>query len=91
MLNSLFVLADVLGTLPGSFDVASFTVVPTHSTNPLMTPEEPSTLALAIIGSGLIAAYAIIGRLRRSQRHAATISKFPSRPIHSDRSKRGAA
>jgi hypothetical protein len=91
MLNSLFVLADVLGNLPGSFDVASFTIVPTQSTNPLMTPEEPSTLALAIVGAGLIAAYAIIGRLRRSQSQGATITKIPSRPIHSDRSKRGAA
>jgi hypothetical protein len=91
MLNSLIVLAAVMGTDTSSVDLARLTVAPTHAISPFMTPEEPSTLALAVIGGGLIAAYAVVGRLRRSQQPAAVITKIPSRPIHSDRGKRGAA
>ena len=56
-----------------------------------MTPEEPSTLARAVIGGGLIAAYAVVGRWRRSRQTPAVITKIPSRPIHTDRRQRGAA
>ncbi len=91
MLNSLFVLAEVMGTDTSSVNLARLTVIPTHAVSPFMTPEEPSTLALAVIGGGLIAAYAMVGRWRRSRQPAAVITKIPSRPIHTDRHKRGAA
>jgi hypothetical protein len=91
MLNSLIMLADVMGTDSSSVNLAQLTVVPTHAANSFMTPEEPSTLALAVIGGGLIAAYGIVGRWRRSRQPAAVITKIPSRPIQTDRRKRGAA
>ncbi len=91
MLNSLIVLATVMGTDTTSVDLARLTVTPAHAVSPFMMPEEPSTLALAVVGGGLIAAYAIVGRWRRSQRRAAVITKIPSTSIHADRHKRGAA
>jgi hypothetical protein len=91
MLNSLIVLAEVMGADTSSVDLAHLTVAPAHAVSAFMAPEEPSTLALAVIGGGLIAAYAIVGRWRRSRQPGAIISKISNRPIHTDRNKRGAA
>ncbi|HEX3598954.1 MAG TPA: hypothetical protein VHU84_02355 [Lacipirellulaceae bacterium] len=91
MLNALAMLATVVNSDASSFDPAGFLAVPTHVDNPLMTLNEPSTLALAAIGIGMIAVYAMTQRIWRSQRAGATITAFPSKPTVTERPKRGAA
>jgi hypothetical protein len=91
MLNALITLATAGVSEAGSFDIAGFNVVHQHVANPLMTPEEPTTLALALIGAGLIAGYAAITRMRRQQLPAATILTTSGRQIAPERPKRGAA
>jgi hypothetical protein len=91
MLNALAVLATAITSDASSFDPAGFLIVPTHADNPLMTPNEPSTMALALVGIGMIAVYALTQRIWRSQRAGATITAFPSKPAVTDPRKRGAA
>ncbi|HEX4414554.1 MAG TPA: hypothetical protein VH107_13060 [Lacipirellulaceae bacterium] len=91
MLNALISLATAGISEAGSFDIAGFNVVHQHAANPLMTPEEPTTLALAAVGAGLIAAYAVVKRIQRQQVPAATILTTSGRQIAPQRSKRGAA
>ena len=89
MLNALLTLATVGVSEAGSFDIAGFNAVKQHAVNTLMTPEEPTTLALGLIGAGLIAGYAAIKRMRRQQ---PAILVFPTseRRTSQQRSKRGA-
>jgi hypothetical protein len=90
MLNALITLATTGISEASSFDIAGFNVIHPHAVNPLMTPEEPTTLTLALIGAGLIAGYAVINRVRRQQ---PVIAAFPTAEarISPTRSKRGAA
>jgi hypothetical protein len=91
MLNALALLAT--GSLSDAhpFDTAGFLKLPTHVVDPLMTPNEPSTLALAGIGIGIIAVYAITQRVWQSHQAGATIKAFPTKPTATERRKRGAA
>lgn len=91
MLNALISLATAGVSEAGSFDIAGFNVVHQHAASSLMTPDEPSTLALAAVGAGLIAAYAVIKRIRRQEVPAATILSTSGRQLAPQRSKRGAA
>src|ERR1700742_2029979 len=91
MLNALAVLATGSITDAHPFDAAGFLKLPTHVVDPWMTPNEPSTLALAAIGIGMIAIYATTQRVWRSHRAGATITAFPSKPTVTGRQKRGAA
>jgi hypothetical protein len=91
MLNALITLATTGISEATSFDIAGFNAVHHHAVNPLMMPEEPTTLTLALIGAGLLAGYAVINRVRRQQQPV--IAAFPTAktPTSPQRSKRGAA
>ncbi len=91
MLNALITLATTGVSEAGSFDIAGFNIVHQHAANPLMTPEEPTTLALALIGAGLIAGYAVVQRVRRQQQPV--IAAFPTlgKQAPAAKQKRGAA
>jgi len=91
MLNALLTLATTGISEASSFDIAGFNAVHPHAVNPLMTPEEPTTLTLALIGAGLVAGYAVINRVRRQQQPV--IAAFPATKTQNSppRSKRGAA
>jgi len=50
---------------------------PTPASNPFFTPEEPRTLVLALIGVGVIVAFAGVQRWLRAERKAASVSERP--------------
>jgi hypothetical protein len=91
MLNALITLATAGVSEASSFDIAGFNIVHKHVVNPLMTPEEPTTLMLALIGAGMIAGYAAITRMRRQQRPVATVLMTSGSLAAPERTKRGAA
>ena len=74
MLNALIFLSAVMVSEAGSWDPAPFNTIPTHASNPLFTPEEPTTLVLAIIGLGVIGASVGTMKLLRPRRGAAQVS-----------------
>jgi hypothetical protein len=91
MLNALITLATAGVSEASSFDIAGFNIVPKHVVDPLMTPEEPTTLMLALIGAGMIAGYAVVKRMRREQTPVATVLMTSGRQLAPERTKRGAA
>lgn len=93
MLNSLIALSTLLISEASSWDPASLNIVPTHAKNPLMVPEEPATLTLALIGIGILGAYAGIQRMLRPRRELADVSRpfASSSEFAVERRTRGAA
>jgi hypothetical protein len=67
MLNSFANFVDTFAAAAAPWDPASLNPVPVVVPNPLMTPEEPSALALTIIGLGIVCLYAGVKRWRRRQ------------------------
>jgi hypothetical protein len=90
MLDGLISLATTGISEASSFDIAGFNAVHHPAANPLMTPEEPTTLTLALIGAGLIAGYAAVKRMRRQQPVVATFTTTTKQNAP-QWSKRGAA
>jgi hypothetical protein len=77
MFDDFYSLAEAMVPDSASWDPAPYMAGPTHASNPLFTPAEPRTLVLALIGIGIIGAYAAMQRWMRSESGAANASQPP--------------
>ena len=78
MFDDFLSLAEAMVPDSAAWDPAPFIAVPTHASNPLFTPEEPRTLVLALIGVGIIGAYAGMQRWMRTETGAERSSQPPT-------------
>lgn len=79
MLHALLLFSAVVISEAGAWDPAPFNAIPAHTENPLLTPEEPTTLVLGIIGGGIVAAYGVAQVLSRPKRRATETSRTETR------------
>ncbi len=80
MLESIPPFEDVLLSGGKSWLADAVLYAPVRAANTLITPEEPSTLALALVGTATVAIYLAARGLRSSRRNLAATSpdKFDS-------------
>ncbi len=60
-----------------TWNPAQYLERPTPASNPLFTPEEPRTLVLALIGVGVVVAFAGVSRWLRAERKVESVSERP--------------
>lgn len=60
-----------------TWNPAQYLERPAPASDPLLTPGEPRTLVLALIGVGAVVAFAGVSRWMRAQRKAARVSEQP--------------
>ena len=88
MLNTLTLLADGIGSNAGNFDVQALTRIPHSVGITSSTPGEPSTLVLALLGAGMVVAFASVERwLPRRDRYVPT-TVVARQPVKSGRSRK---
>ena len=58
-----------------TWNPAQYLERPTPASNPLFTPEEPRTLVLALIGVGIVVAFAGVSRWLRAGRKVESVSE----------------
>ena len=93
MLNSIADLSAMLLSEIAPWDPASLNPLPVQQGTSVFLPDEPSTLALALIGIGIMTAYAGLQRWRRPQQPLVKLSgDFGGNKKHAkEQRKRGAA
>ncbi len=93
MLSSIISLSTTLFPDGSTWDPALVNASPVQATGPAILPNEPTSLALALVGIGIVVAYAGLQRWRRPQPTATNAAGAPktSRQLSADRLKRGAA
>ena len=74
MLNSLVDLSATLLSEIAPWDPASLNPLPSQQGPSVFLPDEPSTFALALIGIGIMIAYAALQRWRRPQQPLVKLS-----------------
>ena len=93
MLNSLADLSATLLSEVASWDPATLNALPVQKGASVVLPDEPSTLALALVGIGIVTAYAGLQRWRRPQQPLRKLAgDFGDSKKHTqEQRKRGAA
>ena len=92
MLHALITASTSLISNASILDPSLILARSTHAVTPLALPDEPTTLSLALVGIGLIGAYAGLRRLRRADRPVnVSWPTEPSKDAAANKSQRGAA